>query len=81
MSCFNNAVIAKRLRLAAAVADESKKVGDGNLGHSCDVVRCSLDIREAREEVHMSDALIAPIFGLTLGGLFVAAHVISVLAF
>jgi hypothetical protein len=52
-----------------------------NLGHSCDVARCGLDIREARKEVHMSDALIAPIFGLTLGGLFVAAHVLSVLAF
>jgi hypothetical protein len=38
--------------------------------------------REARNaEVHMSDTLIAPLFGLTLGGLFVAAHVLSALVF
>jgi hypothetical protein len=29
----------------------------------------------------MSDALIAPIFGLTLGSLFVAAHVFGALVF
>jgi hypothetical protein len=41
-----------------------------------------LDNREARDaEVQMSDALIAPIFGLTLGGLFVAAHVLGALIF
>jgi Leu/Phe-tRNA-protein transferase len=37
---------------------------------------------EARNaEVHMSDTLIAPLFGLTLGGLFVAAHVLSAVVF
>jgi hypothetical protein len=29
----------------------------------------------------MSDALIAPIFGLTLGGVFVVAHVLGALVF
>jgi hypothetical protein len=29
----------------------------------------------------MNDALIAPLFGLTLGGLFVAAHALGALMF
>jgi hypothetical protein len=75
--------VCDRRSLPATVTDEGKiREATWNLGISATLGGAASTIaRLEMEGFHMIDDLIASIFGLTLGGLFVAAHIVSALVF